>query len=163
MIENSVLTSKRYYFSSRYYLLPKVFLYAVSDTWPSVYHRCADISRATHTQYHNRVVSLRVVAFRWVVLHCLLVFVWQYLEAWRFCNTTRDWLSIWNMFFSQDPFDNLPDVFKENMPHKQVLAFNKFWNETGRREVTTDSFISEVLQLIVLNLKQEAAGTEKMR
>ena len=76
-----------------------------------------------------------------------------------------DWrpVLIQNVFYSQDPFGNLPDVFKENMSDTQMLAFNKFWNETGRREVTTDSFISGVLQLIVLNLKQEVAGTENMR
>ena len=50
------------------------------------------------------------------------------------------------------------------MDIRQMFSFNRFWHEQEGKstQLDKDTFIWDVLLLIVLNLKQEAPGTENM-
>lgn len=59
----------------------------------------------------------------------------------------------------QDPFEQISDTFKQVMSRAQLMKFS-----SGMRRIDLDCFVSEVLELILLNLRGDAVpGEEEMR
>ena len=59
----------------------------------------------------------------------------------------------------QDPFEQISDTFKQVMSRAQLMKFS-----SGMRRIDLDFFVSEVLELILLNLRGDAVpGEEEMR
>ena len=61
-------------------------------------------------------------------------------------------------FYSQDPFEKVPDIFKTEMPRKAITRFS-----AAMKRVNIELFLSEVVEVISLWLPQEDEQTGDTR
>ena len=60
-------------------------------------------------------------------------------------------------FYSQNPFQDVPDIFQTEMPRKVMLRFS-----AELKKVNIDLFLSKVVEVITLWLPQENEQTGEM-
>ena len=63
----------------------------------------------------------------------------------------------WEFLF-QEPFEQLPDVFKEKLSSSEKASLNRVL-----RKVDMDIFLPQLLQIILLNVKKDGETISTMR
>ena len=70
-----------------------------------------------------------------------------------------DSFCIFHLYRSQDPFDHVPECFKDEMPKKVVTRFSG----ALRKKVDVHLFLTKVVEVICVSLADENEETGEMR
>ena len=70
-----------------------------------------------------------------------------------------DSFCIFHLYRSQDPFDHVPECFKDEMPKKVVTRFSG----ALRKKVDVHLFLTKVVEVICVSLGEEKEETGEMR
>ena len=66
--------------------------------------------------------------------------------------------TLFGNFFFQEPFEQLPDVFKEKLSSSEKASLNRVL-----RKIDMDIFLPQLLQIILLNVKKDGETISTMR
>ena len=66
--------------------------------------------------------------------------------------------TVFGNFFFQEPFEQLPDVFKEKLGSSEKTRLNRML-----RKIDMDIFLPQLLQIILLNVKKDGETISTMR